>query len=261
MSLTTRTRLRTTVASALAIGLVTGWASTASATEEAAEDPRAERHDGNVTTCAEFGGGILISLGDDEAVENTPELVYEGGQPNQDRHLTITEVPDDLTVTAVVVKGGPAYNVYVPGENGLSATAPWEDLRAPLNPGGNVPTISHWFACGEEAPSPTSTPPESEPSEPEEPGESESEEPEPSTEQPSSSAETTPPPGETESTTATEDVTSTPETSETDVSPAGESDDLASTGFSGGWLIAVGAALLLGGGVLLALTRIRRSGS
>ncbi|WP_332253511.1 LPXTG cell wall anchor domain-containing protein [Saccharomonospora halophila] len=252
-----------TVAAGLACGLLVGTATATAgavaAEEQPGEDPRAVAHGGNTTTCEEYEGGILVSYGDDGDVENVPELVYERGVPEQNRFVDITEVPERTEVTAIVVKGANGYNVYKPGENGLPGEPAWTDLRAPLNGGGNIPAISHWFACGYQPTETTSETPTSEPDEPtrddgpDAPGTSSG--------RPTTGTE---PGGETPTgtevtTTGTGGSGTTPQTTETTVSPVNENDDLASTGFGSGWLIALGAALLLGGGALLALTRIRRS--
>ncbi|WP_007025254.1 hypothetical protein [Saccharomonospora iraqiensis] len=263
MSLMSRFRPRT-VAAGLACGLLVGTATATAgavaAEEDPGEDPRAVAHGGNTVTCDGAKDGILVSYGDDGDVENVPELVYEGGVPEQNRFVDITAIPERTEVTAIVVKGGPGYNVYTPGENGLSGEPAWTDLRAPLNNGDNIPAISHWFACGYQ---PTTTTPGEPTSEPEdEPTQDDGpDEPGTSSEQPTTRTE----PSE-ETTTGTEATTiatggsgTTPQTAETTVSPVNENDDLATTGFGSGWLIALGAALLLGGGALLALTRIRRS--
>jgi hypothetical protein len=100
-------------------------------------DPRATAHAGNVTDCADAGlPGEVIDVGFTIDATNT--------------YLTITSVPDGSVLTGVVVKGGPAYNVYV----GDVRT----DLHAPLVSSGKPAQISHWFACGTAA-SPTSPPP------------------------------------------------------------------------------------------------------
>ncbi len=75
-------------------------------------------------------------------------------------NLNITAVNAGVTVTDIFVKGGPDYNLYEPGQRGLSATPPWSNLISPLNQGGNVPTISHWFACGTTGGGTTTTQPE-----------------------------------------------------------------------------------------------------
>lgn len=126
-----------TAAAALACGALVVAATSAQAA--VTDDPRATSHDGNVKTCA--AAGLPGELVDKSSLE------YTGGVPNVDQYLTVT-AENGVFVTGFVIKGGPAYNVYEPGVNGLSWAPPWEDLRAPLNRGGNVPTISHWFACG-----------------------------------------------------------------------------------------------------------------
>lgn len=103
-------------------------------------DPRAVVHAGNVTTCAAAGlaGGIISVTA--TVVSNT--------------YITITAVPAGTTVTGVVVKGAPAYNVYLPGSLGA---LPWTALHPPLAGNSGMPaTISHWFVCGTET---TTTPP------------------------------------------------------------------------------------------------------
>ncbi len=249
-------RTRNLAVAALSLGLAAAAVPPALAAESE-EDPRAVIEQGNATECDQFGGGILVSVGDGADDVQNASLTYEGGVPNQDEYLTITDVPDGIVVTAIVVKGGPRYNVYVPGERGLPETVPWEDLRSPLNNGGNIPAISHWFACGEEAPSeaPTTQPETTEPNpgqpEPSEPGSEEPSTSEP-TDVPSSTAVSEP------TTSNPAGGSSAPETTESAAAPVVDDDDLASTGFSGGWLIGVGAALLVGGGALLALTRMRK---
>lgn len=97
----------------------------------APNDPRATVVAGNITMC-ESGSDVTASL--TFTYDSTGEFV------------TITDT-GGATVTTIYVKGGPNYNVYHPGQNGLSATPPWT-LRSPTNRGGQIPTISHWFACG-----------------------------------------------------------------------------------------------------------------
>lgn len=58
-------------------------------------------------------------------------------------------------ILAVIVKGGPAYDVYdYTGKNITSDGG----LNSPLNGGGNVPTISHYVVCYGPAPVPPVTP-------------------------------------------------------------------------------------------------------
>jgi len=53
-------------------------------------------------------------------------------------------------VGVIYVKGGPAYNVY----NFPPLTSPITGLHPPVNNGGNIAGISHWFACGSQPPPP-----------------------------------------------------------------------------------------------------------
>ncbi|WP_141997644.1 hypothetical protein [Amycolatopsis cihanbeyliensis] len=221
----------------MAVGLLIGAAATAHATE--AEDPRASGHEGNATTCAEAGL--------DGAVLSQEDLTFTGGTPNVDQYLSITAA-EGGTVTGIVVKGGPRYNVYQPGSNGLSGTPPWEGLRAPLNNGGNIPQISHWYLCGTGTPDTTSsTPTTIETTETTETTGSTN----PSTPDRSTTSEAGGSPG-TSADATTASVTSAA------VVPAGEDGDLASTGFGGSGLIWLGALLVLAGTALLVLFRIRR---
>ncbi|HJP73418.1 MAG TPA: hypothetical protein VJ914_04070, partial [Pseudonocardiaceae bacterium] len=93
-------------------------------------DNRATAHAGNAVNCAEAG------LPDDTTI------TLSGLEDKTGTYVTISakDIPSGDTLLAVVVKGGPAYNVY----QGLSA---WTLLHSPINPGGQIPTISHWFAC------------------------------------------------------------------------------------------------------------------
>jgi hypothetical protein len=92
-------------------------------------DNRASAHAGNVTTCAAAGlPGDTVTWPNLEDPTNT--------------YVTISanDVPIGETIVAVVVKGGPGYNVY----QGLTS---WTALHSPINVGGQIPVISHWFAC------------------------------------------------------------------------------------------------------------------
>jgi len=215
-----RTSPATLLVTALAAGALLGLAGTASATPDLPQpvsgDDRATAHEGNVVAkdCTDlFPGSAPVGEGD-----LTVEV--DGSNTN----LDITAV-DGVEVVGVVVKGGPAYNVYAPENLG---ELPWLDLHSPLVPSGKPAQISHWFACGVEATTTTTT-------------------------NPTSTAGETP-----ETSTRAEEPSAGPESTTTeDVEPAAEEDELAATGFDGGWLVAFGAALLLGGGALLLLMRMR----
>jgi len=172
-------------------------------------DDRATSYAGNATTCAEANlAGTIIAHDEDLTVT----------------HIDVT-VPAGYELTGTVVKGGDGYNVYPP-------TA-LTDLRAPFNNGGQVPAISHWFACAikKDTTSPTN-PPTNPPSS-------------------SSSSSSSAPAGGSSSS------SSAPAAQGSVVS----STELADTGFSAtAPLTGAGALILLGGGLLLALRRTRRRG-
>ncbi|MCK2245339.1 MULTISPECIES: hypothetical protein [unclassified Crossiella] len=222
---------------ALTLLLSAGLLGTATAqpTATSAGDPRATAFPSNATTCAHANlPGQLI----------TGQLTVNiaGGT-----HLTVTGVPLGLTVTGIVVKGGPGYNVYLPAGLGL---LPWPGLHSPLvGQNGNIPEISHWFACGQAQ---TTTKPTTS-----------------TTTKPYSSSATTKPGSSTAITTTTTSGAGTPSTSTASTPrttvptstpvpvPVANDDNLANTGFDGGWLIGLGAALVVAGGLVLGLTRLR----
>ncbi|GAA0254113.1 hypothetical protein GCM10010492_63560 [Saccharothrix mutabilis subsp. mutabilis] len=139
---------------------------------------------------------------------------------------------EGYTITGVVVKGSNVANIY-----DASKVDPLTGLISPLNPGGNVPDISHWFLCavedeGEEPTSETSTPTN------------------PGGENPG---------GETPTSVPTE----APATSVTTTTPAAaaaganDNDQLAATGFGSGWLLVVGLALVGAGAAFVASPKLR----
>ena len=162
-------------------------------------------------------------------------------------YIDITAIKDGVEVVAVIVKGGPAYNVYEVADLGDLA---WLDLHSPLVSSGKPAQISHWFACGVKDTTTTTT-------------------------ETSTSTSTTDTTETTETTTETTTESSTPgessssevpssnstavttTTTSAEIAPVAEDDDLASTGFNGGWLVLLGAVLLLGGGAALVLVRMR----
>ncbi|ROS44740.1 LPXTG cell wall anchor domain-containing protein [Amycolatopsis thermoflava] len=236
-----RRSLRAAVAGAL---LATGFVLGTATAHAAAEDPRATRHEGNASTCADakLAGSILTSPDD---------YTYTRGKLEDDQYLDILTVSPDITVTGIVVKGGNAYNVYEPGKLGLPDSPPWTDLRAPVTgQNDNIPQLSHWFVCGTEKTTTTTT-----------------------TATSTTGTETT--------TTTASSATSSTVVSTTSQSSVGTSsssaaggavattsggpkattqnaEELAYTGFDGGWLIALGAALVLGGAALVFVVRARR---
>jgi hypothetical protein len=155
--MSTRAKVMRLLGAVLVVLAVVPWlsTSTASAAAPPSGDSRAVSHEGNATTCQDAGlAGSDI----------TSHVTFTGGVNNVDQNVNITAVDAGFTVTGIVVKGGDAYNVYVPGLLGLSAAPPWTGLHAPLVGANdqNVPAISHWFVCGTSTPV-TSSPPASTP--------------------------------------------------------------------------------------------------
>jgi hypothetical protein len=134
---------RTRRASGVIMGLglsvaLFGFTGTARAADDPApEDPRATVVAGNATTCAAVGFADDSSIGADEDGDDSGDGIHGVAEG---QYLDVTVDADaNVVIDAIVVKGGPAYNVY-PG-------TVHTDLRAPTNGGGNIPGISHWFVC------------------------------------------------------------------------------------------------------------------
>lgn len=109
-------------------------------------DPRATAYPGNIQ--ANKDGCATAGLAGD--------VILEDGDPSG-TYFDLPEIPEGVTLTGVVVKGGDAYNVYVGSDPELMT-----DLHAPINPSGGPAGLSHWFACGtEEEESSTTTTTES----------------------------------------------------------------------------------------------------
>lgn len=234
------------LAAALAAGAMLMLSGQASADPPSGDsgDPRATAYPGNVKTCD--GASLSGSKVDVTSTED-------------DTYIDITAVPDDVTISGVVVKGGPGYNIYLPGSLGA---LPWTGLHAPLVPSDKPGGISHWFACGTTSTTTTTTKTPCETT--------------------TTTEETTTTTSATETTT-TDDTTSSTSTSGTtsgttssapstgvttttggavvttsltggDTTPQG---GLAYTGFARGWLVPAGVALLAVGATLLFLVRRR----
>ncbi|MET9626752.1 LPXTG cell wall anchor domain-containing protein [Lentzea sp. NPDC006480] len=192
-------------------------------------DQRAVAYDGNVEwnwkTACTVGGLTGTSITSDK-------FTFTGGKGTPD--VDITVIPSGVTITGVVVKGGDAYNVYLADKLGA---LPWNDLRSPFNNGGQIPGISHWYACGVDKEQTSSS----------------------SSSTTSSSTVThssTPSSSETTTPSSSEVVTTTTTTT-TVAAPVDE--DLASTGFGSAWLVGLGAALLAAGAAVLLVLRRRRA--
>jgi LPXTG-motif cell wall-anchored protein len=169
-------------------------------------------HGNNVTTCEAAGlPGKTIASTDVKA--------------SVDGSKTYIDVLDHTGITAVVVKGGDAYNVYLDS----ALTGGWTGLHSPLNPNDKPAQISHWFACGGTA-----------------------EQPPPTKEQPPATTVTS-----TTSSSAASPATSV--TTSTSAAAAAGSRELASTGFGSAWLLGLGSALLAAGAAVLLVLRRRRA--
>jgi hypothetical protein len=115
-------------------------------------DPRAQFFSGNVTTCAGAGFPGTIQVGGEGSASGTNvsgTVATNSGliQPGVGQEVNVTLLNPAVVVNAVVVKGGPAYNVYSnPAFLPPTLLAP-QHYISPLNGGGNVPDIGHWFVC------------------------------------------------------------------------------------------------------------------
>ena len=150
------------VGSVSAVALVAGLTvalTAGSAGAASPSDTRADFHSGNVVNCGQIG-----LPNDTLAFANGTDGIDDGNVSGTVVNGTTVNVDDPgagVTIDAVVVKGGPAYNIYstASGSPVGNHVPPAEDLPteyiAPLNGGGNVPTVSHWFICySGEAPPP-----------------------------------------------------------------------------------------------------------
>jgi len=146
------------VGSVGAIALVAGLTASLTPGAGAAANPqpsdsRATMVAGNVTTCAGAGFAGDIQVGSssngnasDANISGVVKTNAGTTQPGVGQEVDITRI-NPVQIDAVIVKGGPAYNVYSNASVLPPALGPDHHYISPLNPGGNVPTISHWFVC------------------------------------------------------------------------------------------------------------------
>lgn len=142
---------------ALAAGMTIAFTGTASA--DSASDPRATfvPQDGpTVTTCEDAGlpaDDMIIGAdgnGSDSDDNLSGEVTDNDGdiQPGQGEELNVTIESDaNVVIDGVVVKAGNGYNLYTDPSVLPPALDPPQHYIAPLNGGGQVPNISHWFVC------------------------------------------------------------------------------------------------------------------
>jgi hypothetical protein len=117
-------------------------------------DSRATFVPGNVTTCSGAGFPGTIQLGaegnspaSDANVSGTPAPNTGPIQPGQGEEVNVAISGVGVIIDAVVVKGGPAYNLYTNATFLPPTLPPPQHYISPLNGGGNVPDLSHWFVC------------------------------------------------------------------------------------------------------------------
>ena len=114
-------------------------------------DDRATFVPGNPNTCDEAGVPASNVLSVDPPVDASDGNVsgdvsdYEGQDPpgatpfaDNATMLNVTVLNPNVVITGVIVKGGPAANVYPTNV---------QNMISPFNNGGNVPAISHWLVC------------------------------------------------------------------------------------------------------------------
>jgi hypothetical protein len=156
-------RVAVALVAAVSVFIVASGAG-ASASPSASDPVHANFVAGNVVSCDQIGlpnSTTLFADGDSSlsgAVTGTVEAHAGGGQ-----EANITAVAAGVVIDAIVVKGGSAYNVYLPDPPGSGSGAGSHVFPtysgpyiAPLNSGGNIPALSHWFVCyhGGEVPPP-----------------------------------------------------------------------------------------------------------
>jgi hypothetical protein len=145
----------------IAVGL--GWL-VSPAAAQSPSDSRARFVEGNVTTCAGIGLPSDVQVGSasstnarDAHVEGTVKSNAGTTHSGQGQELDVATTGSGVVVDAIVVKGGPAYNLYSDPSVLPPTLRPDQHYISPFNGGGNVPTISHWFVCYRLGPPPTTT--------------------------------------------------------------------------------------------------------
>src|SRR5262245_15861338 len=120
-------------------------------------DIRAEFRPGNASTCGQVGLPDSIQMGApsnvgaaDAYVAGTVVTLPQGSGLN----VAITPVGTaaGVVIDAVVVKGGNGHNVYRDPAVLPPLLQPPQVYISPINAGGNLPVISHWFLCYHRAP-------------------------------------------------------------------------------------------------------------
>jgi len=234
MRITPSRRVSTIAALVLGATLLTGTAAVAAPpgwTPVSGDDratAHADDHDGT-TTCAQAGlPGTAVT--------------WPGLEDASGTYVTIhaADIPAGDTIGAVVVKGGPGYNVYLAATLGA---LPWANLHSPYTPNDNqvIARISHWFACvtGQEETTGATTTTETTKST-----------------TATTAATTTNPGGSATTTTGATTTTAALAAGPTTTPPT--SKPLAYTGFGQLWLLWLALALLVAGAAVVALPRLIR---
>lgn len=112
-------------------------------------DQRATAYPGNIHDGKSGNACSQLGLGSDTEIAVDGSGGYSAGGytvTSNGTELTVSALPDNTQVDALVVKGGPAYNVYPAS---VFTSLPVSGLHAPMVGAAqdNVPTISHWFLC------------------------------------------------------------------------------------------------------------------
>ncbi|MBC9718670.1 hypothetical protein H9Y04_39705 [Streptomyces sp. TRM66268-LWL] len=138
--------------SALA-GLVLGMApayAAPGAPEPVPSDSRATFVEQNLTTCAQVGFPNDVQISGENNENSGDAYVKATGTGSNPTKVQVEITPAGklagVVVDAVVVKGGPASNVYKAPYLPPQLAAP-QNYIAPRNSGGNVADISHYFVC------------------------------------------------------------------------------------------------------------------
>ena len=131
-------------------------------------DPRARFVPGNVSKCADAGFPNTIQFGSPKNTSVIGPLLTGTVGPNagavqtgkgQELNITI-HTAGTVVIEAVIVKGSDGYNVYSDPAVLPPQLEPPQHYISPINNGGNVPDISHWFVCYHLAtPPPAGSPP------------------------------------------------------------------------------------------------------
>jgi hypothetical protein len=159
MQRTLRARtLAVSVVAAVALGALGVFAGTAGA--DTASDDRAtfvpQGQGPTVTTCAQIGldneGEMQVGADDASASDDNVSGVVKTNQnpdqqPGTGEELDVTILTPTVVIDAIVVKGGNGYNQYDTEAVLPPALQPDQHYISPLNNGGKVPAISHWFVC------------------------------------------------------------------------------------------------------------------